>query len=178
MDNIKVFVLLAGMVALFGVVGGMLGGQSGMLFALVIAAVMSAVMYFNSGKMALKAYQAQVVSRDQAPELHDMVDRLRQRAGLPMPQVAIAPHDQPNAFATGRSTDNAIVCVTSGLMALVDRDEAEGVIAHELAHVKHRDILISTIAATIGSAIMMMVQMAQFAAIFGVAFVALATASK
>ena len=153
MDNIKVFVLLAGMVALFGVVGGMLGGQSGMLFALVISAVMSAVMYFNSGKMALKAYRAQVVSRDQAPELHDMVDRLRQRAGLPMPQVAIAPHDQPNAFATGRSADNAIVCVTSGLMALVDRDEAEGVIAHELGHIKNRDMLLQTISATMAGAI-------------------------
>jgi len=153
MDNIKVFVLLAGMVALFGVVGGMLGGQSGMLIALVISAVMSALMYFNSGKMALKAYQAQVVSREQAPELHEMVDRLRQRAGLPMPQVAIAPHDQPNAFATGRSADNAIVCVTSGLMALVDRDEAEGVIAHELGHIRNRDMLLQTISATMAGAI-------------------------
>jgi heat shock protein HtpX len=153
MDNIKVFVLLAGMVALFGVVGGMLGGQSGMLIALVISAVMSALMYFNSGKMALKAYQAQVVSREQAPELHEMVDRLRQRAGLPMPQVAIAPHDQPNAFATGRSADNAIVCVTRGLMALVDRDEAEGVIAHELGHIKNRDMLLQTISATMAGAI-------------------------
>ena len=153
MDNIKVFVLLAGMVALFGVVGGMLGGQSGMLIALVISAVMSAVMYFNSGKMALKAYRAQVVSREQAPELHEMVDRLRQRAGLPMPQVAIAPHDQPNAFATGRSADNAIVCVTRGLMALVDRDEAEGVIAHELGHIRNRDMLLQTISATMAGAI-------------------------
>jgi heat shock protein HtpX len=153
MDNIKVFVLLAGMVALFGVVGGMLGGQSGMLIALVLSAVMSAVMYFNSGKMALKAYRAQVVSREQAPELHEMVDRLRQRAGLPMPQVAIAPHDQPNAFATGRSADNAIVCVTKGLMALVDRDEAEGVIAHELGHIRNRDMLLQTISATMAGAI-------------------------
>jgi heat shock protein HtpX len=133
MSNVKVFVLLAGMVALFGVVGGMLGGHNGMLLALAISAVMSFVMYFNSGKMALRAYGAQVVTREQAPELYDMVDRLRQRAGLPMPQVAIAPHQQPNAFATGRNAEHAVVCVTRGLMDLVNRDEAEGVIAHELA---------------------------------------------
>jgi len=153
MDNVKVFVLLAGMVALFGVVGGMLGGQSGMLLALAIAAVMSFVMYFNSGKMALRAYRARIVGRDEAPELYDMVDRLRQRAGLPMPQVAIAPHRQPNAFATGRNADHAVVCVTEGLLALVDRDEAEGVIAHELGHIRNRDMLLQTISATMAGAI-------------------------
>ena len=153
MDNLKVFVLLAGMVALFGVVGGMLGGQSGMLLALVIAAVMSFVMYFNSGKMALRAYRARIVGRDEAPELYDMVDRLRQRAGLPMPQVAIAPHQQPNAFATGRNAEHAVVCVTEGLMALVNRDEAEGVIAHELGHIRNRDMLLQTISATMAGAI-------------------------
>lgn len=153
MDNVKVFVLLAGMVALFGVVGGMLGGQSGMLLALAIAAVMSFVMYFNSGKMALRAYHARIVGRDEAPELYDMVDRLRQRAGLPMPQVAIAPHRQPNAFATGRNADHAVVCVTEGLLALVDRDEAEGVIAHELGHIRNRDMLLQTISATMAGAI-------------------------
>jgi heat shock protein HtpX len=153
MSNVKVFVLLAGMVALFGVVGGMLGGQNGMLFALAISAVMSFVMYFNSGKMALRAYGAQVVTRDQAPELYDMVDRLRQRAGLPMPQVAIAPHQQPNAFATGRNAEHAVVCVTQGLMDLVNRDEAEGVIAHELGHIRNRDMLLQTVSATMAGAI-------------------------
>lgn len=153
MDNVKVFVLLAGMVALFGVVGGMVGGQSGMLVALVIAAIMSGVMYFNSGKMALKAYRAQVVSREQAPELYDMIDGLRQRAGLPMPQLAMAPHDQPNAFATGRNPENAVVCVTKGLLQLVDRDEVEGVIAHELGHIKNRDMLLQTLSATMAGAI-------------------------
>lgn len=153
MNNVKVFVLLAGMVALFGVVGSMLGGQSGMLMALVIAAIMSAVMYFNSGKMALKAYRAQVVSREQAPEIYDIVDRLRQRAGLPMPQVAIAPHEQPNAFATGRNAEHAVVCVTQGLVQLVNRDEIEGVIAHELGHVKNRDMLLQTLSATMAGAI-------------------------
>lgn len=153
MNNLKVFVLLAGMVALFGVVGGMLGGQTGMLLALVIAAVMSGVMYFNSGKMALRAYRAQVVSREQAPEIYEIVDRLRQRADLPMPQVAIAPHEQPNAFATGRNPEHAVVCVTQGLVQLVNRDEIEGVIAHEIGHIKNRDMLLQTLSATMAGAI-------------------------
>ena len=153
MNNLKVFILLAGMVALFGVVGEMLGGQSGMLLALVIAAVMSGVMYFNSGKMALRAYRAQVVRREQAPEIYEFVDRLRQRAGLPMPQVAIAPHEQPNAFATGRSPEHAVVCVTQGLVQLVNRDEIEGVIAHEIGHIKNRDMLLQTLSATMAGAI-------------------------
>jgi heat shock protein HtpX len=152
-NNLKVFMLLAGMAALFGVVGGMLGGQNGMLLALVIAAVMSGFMYFNSGKMALRAYRAQIVTREQAPEIHEIVDSLRQRAGLPMPQVAIAPHEQPNAFATGRSPEHAVVCVTQGLVQLVNRDEIEGVIAHELAHIKNRDMLLQTLSATMAGAI-------------------------
>lgn len=153
MGNVKVFVLLAGMVALFGVVGGMLGGESGMMVALAIAAVMSFVMYLNSGKMALRAYKAQIISREQAPELYDLVDQLRQRAGLPMPTLAVAPHAQPNAFATGRSPEHAVVCVTQGLMQLVDRNELAGVIAHELGHIKNRDMLLQTISATMAGAI-------------------------
>jgi len=153
MGNVKVFVLLAGMVALFGVIGGLLGGQSGMLLALVLAAVMSFVMYFNSGKMALKAYQARIVSREQAPELYEIVDRLRQRAGLPMPTLAIAPHAQPNAFATGRNPGNAVVCVTAGLMQMVDRDELAAVLAHELGHIRNHDMLLQTISATMAGAI-------------------------
>jgi heat shock protein HtpX len=131
----------------------MLGGQNGMLLALAISAVMSFVMYFNAGKMALRAYGAQVVTREQVPELYDMVDRLRQRAGLPMPQVAIAPHQQPNAFASGRNAEHAVVCVTQGLMDLVNRDEAEGVIAHELGHIRNRDMLLQTVSATMAGAI-------------------------
>jgi heat shock protein HtpX len=153
MNNVKVFVLLAGMVALFGVVGGMLGGQGGMLMALVIAAVMSFVMYFNSGKMALKAYNARLVSREEAPDLYQLVDELRTRAGLPMPTLAIAPHEQPNAFATGRSPEHAVVCVTEGLRKMVDRDELAGVIAHELGHVKNHDMLLQTLSATMAGAI-------------------------
>jgi heat shock protein HtpX len=153
MNDVKVFVLLAGMVALFGVIGGMLGGESGMLVALVLAATMSLVMFFNSGKMALRAYRAQVITREEAPELFDLVDGLRQRAGLPMPQLAVAPHQQPNAFATGRNPENAVVCVTQGLVDLVERDELEGVIAHELGHIKNRDMLLQTLSATMAGAI-------------------------
>jgi heat shock protein HtpX len=163
MNNVKVFVLLAGMVALFGVVGGMLGGQSGMLFALVIAAVMSFIAYFNSSKVALRAYRAQIVTREQAPELYEIVDRLRQRAGLPMPAVAIAPHAQPNAFATGRNAGHAVVCVTDGLMKLVSSDELEGVIAHELGHVRNRDMLLQTLSATMAGAITNLARFGLFA---------------
>lgn len=163
MGNVKVFVLLAGMVALFGVVGGMLGGQGGMLVALAIAAVMSFVMYFNSGKMALRAYKAQIIQREQAPELYDLVDQLRQRAGLPMPTLAVAPHAQPNAFATGRSPETAVVCVTQGLMQLVDRDELAGVLAHELGHIKNRDMLLQTISATMAGAITNLARFGMFA---------------
>ena len=163
MNNVKVFVLLAGMVALFGVVGGMLGGQSGMLFALVIAAVMSFIAYFNSSKVALRAYRAQLVTREQAPELYGIVDRLRQRAGLPMPAVAIAPHAQPNAFATGRNAGHAVVCVTEGIMKLVTPDELEGVIAHELGHVRNRDMLLQTLSATMAGAITNVARLGLFA---------------
>jgi len=163
MNAVKVFVLLAGMVALFGVVGGMLGGQGGMLFALVIAAVMSFVAYFNSSKVALRAYRAQLVTREQAPELYEIVERLRQRAGLPMPAVAIAPHAQPNAFATGRNAGHAVVCVTDGIMKLVSPDEIEGVIAHELGHVRNRDMLLQTLSATMAGAITNVARLGLFA---------------
>ncbi|MGQ0537768.1 MAG: zinc metalloprotease HtpX [Gemmatimonadaceae bacterium] len=153
MNNMKVFALMAGMTALFIVVGGALGGQNGMFLALAFAGVMNFAMYFMSSKMVLKAYRAQVVDANQAPELYAMVDRLRQRAGLPMPTVAIAPHDQPNAFATGRNPEHAVVCVTQGLVSLMSRDEIEGVIAHELAHIKNRDMLLQTLTATMAGAI-------------------------
>ena len=129
MGNARVFLLMAGMTALFGVVGRSLGGSQGMWLALGLAAVMNLVAWFGSAGAALRAYQARVVSPAEAPELHAMVDRLRQRAGLPMPAVAIAPHRQPNAFATGRNPGNAVVCVTQGLLGLVNADEFEGVLA-------------------------------------------------
>src|SRR5215204_3863781 len=123
MNNFKVFALMAGMTALLGMVGGYFGGQSGMVMALLFAGAMNVFMYFTSHKMVLRMYKAQIVTEAQAPQLYRMVDRLRQRAGLPMPTVAIAPHDQPNAFATGRNPENAVVCVTEGLMKLMSRGE-------------------------------------------------------
>ena len=135
MSNIKVFALMAGMTALFGAVGGLIGGQGGMMMALVFAALMNVVMYWASAKMVLKMYGAQTVTEREAPELYRMVDRLRNRAGLPMPTVAIAPHPQPNAFATGRNPQNAAVCVTEGILELLDERELRGVLGHELAHV-------------------------------------------
>jgi heat shock protein HtpX len=153
MNNVKVFGLLAGMTALFGAIGFALGGEGGMMIALVMAALMNVFMYYNSGKMVLRMYKAQVVSEAEAPELYRMVDRLRQRADLPMPTVAIAPHAQPNAFATGRNYEHAVVCVTEGLMKIMDERELEGVIAHELAHIKNRDMLLQTVTATLAAAI-------------------------
>src|SRR5215211_9447251 len=146
MNNVKVFVLMAGLTSLFVAVGGYFGGQGGMVMAFVFAGLMNFFMYFASSKMVLRMYGARVVTEREAPELYQMVDRLRQRAGLPMPTVAIAPHAQPNAFATGRNPEHAVVCVTEGIMRLVSRDELEGVIAHELAHIKNRDMLLQTIA--------------------------------
>jgi len=128
---------------------------------------MNIFMLFSSHKMVLRMYKAQVVDRSQAPQLYEMVDRLRQRAGLPMPTVAIAPQDQPNAFATGRNPENSVVCVTRGLMQLLGKEEMEGVIAHELAHIKNRDMLLQTVTATMAGAISMLAQMAMWARIFG-----------
>jgi len=164
MNRLKVFVLLAGLTGLLIGIGGYFGGQSGMLMAFVMAAGMNFFMYFASHKIVLRMYRAKVVSAAEAPELFAMVDRLRQRAGLPMPTVAIAPHDQPNAFATGRDPEHAVVCVTDGLMRILDRAETEGVIAHELAHIKNRDMLLQTVAATMAGAIS---NLAYFGMFFG-----------
>ena len=167
MNNIKVFVLMAGLTAIFAGIGQYVGGQSGAVVALLLAGVMNLVMYWTSSTMVLRAYGAQTVTAAQAPELYAMVDRLRQRAGLPMPTVAIAPHAQPNAFATGRNPEHSVVCVTAGLMQLVTPEELEGVIAHELAHISNRDMLLQTITATFAGAISYLGTMAQYAAIFG-----------
>ena len=162
MNNVKVFALLAGMTALFGALGAWFGGQSGMIMALLFAGVMNVVMYYNSSKMVLRMYNAHVVDESQAPDLYRMVDRLRQRAGLPMPTVAIAPHEQPNAFATGRNPENAVVCLTEGILRLMPASEIEGVIAHELAHIKNRDMLLQTVTATMAGAIGMLANIAAF----------------
>jgi heat shock protein HtpX len=124
-----------------------------MWLALAFAAAMNFMAYFGSAQAVLRAYRARVVSAGEAPQLHAMVDRLRRRADLPMPAVAVAPHQQPNAFATGRDPEHAVVCVTQGLLELVDEDELEGVLAHELAHVKNRDMLLQTVSATLAGAV-------------------------
>ena len=152
-NNMKTMVLMAGLLGLFLVLGQLLGGSSGMLMALVIGGALNFIMYFFSDKLVLKMYGAKPIAREDQPALYDMVDRLRQRAGLPMPKVAIADHAQPNAFATGRNPERAVVAVTSGLLAAVPTDEVEGVIAHELAHIKNRDMLITTVAAGLAAAI-------------------------
>jgi heat shock protein HtpX len=153
MNNVKTFVLMAGLMGLFLLVGQLLGGAQGLVAALIFGSVFNFIMYFFSDRLVLRMYGAQKVTEEQAPELYRMVDRLRQRAGLPMPVVAVAPHEQPNAFATGRSPNHAVVAVTTGILKYMPQDELEGVIAHELAHVKNRDMLISTIAAGIAGAI-------------------------
>ena len=153
MNNVKTFVLMAGLMALFLVVGDLLGGNQGLVLALALGSLMNLGMFFFSDKLVLRMYRAQVVTEQEAPELYRMVDRLRQRAGLPMPVVAVADQAQPNAFATGRSPSRAVVAVTTGLLRSMPGDELAGVIAHELAHIKNRDMLISTIAAGIAGAI-------------------------
>lgn len=153
MNNVKTFVLMGALVALFGAAGQLLGGSQGLVMALVFGSLFNFVMYFFSDRLVLKMYRAQVVTEAQAPELYRMVDRLRQRAGLPMPVVAVAPHEQPNAFATGRSPSKAVVAVTTGILKSMPQEELEGVIAHELAHIKNRDMLIATVAAGIAGAL-------------------------
>jgi len=148
-------------------IGGLIGGRSGMTFALVMAFGMNFVTYWFSDKIVLRMYGARPVSESEAPELYSMVRRLAQRAELPMPKVYIMDQDQPNAFATGRNPNHGAVAVTTGIMRILSREELEGVISHELAHIKHRDILVSTVAATIAGAISYLAQMAQWAMIFG-----------
>ncbi len=167
MSNVKVFVLMAGLTALFVAIGGAVGGQAGAVMALLFAGAMNLFMYWNSGSMVLKAYGARIVTPAEAPEIYEMVDRLRQRAGLPMPTVAVAPHAQPNAFATGRDPEHAVVCVTEGIVQLVNREELEGVIAHELAHIKNRDMLLQTVTATMAGAISNLAMIAQWGALLG-----------
>ncbi len=162
MNAFRTAALMAAMLVLFALVGQALAGPRGMMLAFVIAIGLNVASYWFSDKMVLKMYGAKEVSRADAPELVDMVDRLRQRADLPMPRVAIIPQDQPNAFATGRNPDNAVVAVTEGIMRTLDRDELAGVIAHELAHIQNRDMLTSTVAATLAAAITLLARFGIF----------------
>jgi heat shock protein HtpX len=155
------------MTVLFVLLGGMLGGEQGMVMAFIFAGLMNFASYWWSDRIVLWMYGAQEVSEAQAPDFHALVRRLAQRAGLPMPKVYVIPTDTPNAFATGRNPQHAAVAATEGILRILTPDELEGVMAHELGHVRNRDILISTIAATLAGAIMMLARMAQFAAMFG-----------
>jgi heat shock protein HtpX len=167
MNGLKTMVLMVTLTLMLVFFGGLLGGKTGMTFALVMAFGMNFISYWFSDKIVLAMYGARQVTEAEAPELYGIVRRLAQKAGLPMPKVYIVDQDQPNAFATGRNPEHAAVAATTGILRILSREELEGVIAHELAHVKHRDILVGTIAAAIAGAISYLAQMAQWAMIFG-----------
>jgi heat shock protein HtpX len=161
---VKTAMLMAAIMALFGIVGGMIGGKSGMLLALMFGGAMNVFSYWFSDRLVLKMYNAQEVDETSAPQLFAMVRELAQRAHLPMPRVYLIQEDQPNAFATGRNPEHAAVAATTGILQILSARELRGVMAHELAHVAHRDILISTISATMAGAIS---ALANFAMLFG-----------
>jgi len=167
MNMFKTFILLFGLTLFFIFIGNAIGGKQGATIALVIALAMNFFSYWFSDKIVLKMYGAKPVTEAEAPEFYSLVRRLASKASMPMPKVYIIDEDQPNAFATGRNPEHAAVAATTGIMRILSKEELEGVMAHELAHVKHRDILIGTIAATIAGAISYMAHMAQWAAIFG-----------
>jgi heat shock protein HtpX len=168
MSNVfKTAILLAILTAMLVLLGGAVGGRQGMLIAFFLAMVMNFVSYWWSDKIVLSMYGAQPIEEAQAPGLYGMVHRLASKARIPMPRVYMIPSDQPNAFATGRNPQHAVVAVTEGIMRILDDDELEGVLAHELAHVANRDVLIGTIAATLAGAITYLAHMAQWAAFMG-----------
>lgn len=167
MEQIKTFLLLGSLSVLLVFLGGYLGGTGGMIIALVMAGGMNFYAYYFSDTMILKHYNAQEVDPREAPVLYRVVERLVERADMPMPKVYIIHDHIPNAFATGRNPEHAAVAITTGLLELLNEDEIEGVMAHELSHVEHRDILVATIAATIAGAIAFIANMMQFGAMFG-----------
>jgi heat shock protein HtpX len=167
MNTLKTVVLLTFMTVLLVFAGAAIGGRSGMIIAFGMALVMNFVSYWFSDKIVLSMYRAQPVTEAQAPDLYGSVRRLSQKAGLPMPKVYIIPEQALNAFATGRNPQHGVVAVTEGILRVLSREELEGVLSHELSHIKHRDILTGTIVATIAGAISMLAQMAQWAMIFG-----------
>ena len=167
MNTIKTALLLGALTGLLMFIGGFFGGQKGVILAFFFAMVLNFGSYWFSDTLVLKMYQARPVSESEAPGLHAMVKNLAMKASLPMPRLFIVPGDTPNAFATGRNEHHAVVAVTEGILRILNRDELEGVIAHELTHIKQRDILIGSIAATLAGAIVMLANMAQWAAMFG-----------
>ncbi len=167
MNAFKTALLLGGLSAVLVIAGGAIAGEQGLWFGFLMALGMNAFSYFFSDKMALAMSGAKPVSREQAPRLYSLTEGLCQRAGLPMPRLYVIPQAAPNAFATGRNPQNAAVAVTAGLLELMTEEEVQGVIAHELGHVKNRDILTASIAATIAGAITFIAQMGQFRMMFG-----------
>jgi heat shock protein HtpX len=167
MNQFKTFFLMLVLTALFILVGSAIGGKSGAIYAFVFAALMNFFAYWFSDKIVLRMYGAQEVSQSEAPELYQVVGELTNKASLPMPKVYIIENDTPNAFATGRNPEHAAVAVTTGILRILSKEELMGVIGHELSHIQHRDILISTMAATIAGAISMLASIARWGAIFG-----------
>jgi heat shock protein HtpX len=166
-NQLKTLFLMTLLTIMLVGIGALLGGKSGMTIALLMAFGMNFITYWFSDKIVLKMYGARSITESEAPDYYNMVRRLATSAGLPMPKVYIIDEDQPNAFATGRNPEHGAVAVTSGIMRILSREELEGVIGHELAHIKHRDILVSTMVATIAGAITYLAQMAQWSMIFG-----------
>src|SRR5256886_15309477 len=165
-NTFKTAFLLTSLTLLLMFVGRVFGGQNGMLIALALAAVMNFISYFYSDKIALAMYRAKPVTREELPRAYAAVERLTQKIGIPMPKIYVIPTDSPNAFATGRNPGHASVAVTHGILGLLNDEELEGVLAHELGHVNNRDILISSVAATIAGAITMLASIGRCAMIF------------
>lgn len=165
--RVRTTLLLALLTVLILWIGRMLGGQNGMIIALILAAVMNIGSYWFSDKIVLSMYRAQPIDEHQAPEIYRIVRDLAMEADMPMPRVYLIPEETPNAFATGRNPQNAVVAVTEGLVHILTKQEIRGVIAHEMGHIKNRDILVSSIAATLAGAIMVLADMARWGAIFG-----------
>ncbi len=165
--TIRSVILLGFLTGLFLFVGNLVGGKVGMTIALILAGIMNFIAYFFSSKIVLAMYGAREIPYQEAPWLHNMVEELARRANIPKPRIYLVPMEQPNAFATGRGPSDGIVAVTAGILRLLDRDELRGVLAHELGHIKNRDVLVATMAATIAGAISYLVSMFQWALIFG-----------
>ena len=167
MNQFKTFILMLALTGIFILVGTAIGGRSGAVYAFIFAGLMNFIMYWFSDKIVLRMYGAKEVSQGEAPDLYQIVGELVNKASLPMPKVYVMENDTPNAFATGRNPEHAAVAVTTGILRILSKEELKGVIGHELSHIQHRDILISTIAATIAGSISMLASMARWGAIFG-----------
>jgi heat shock protein HtpX len=166
-NTFKTTLLLTALTLFLLFMGSVFGGQRGLVLAFGLAVVMNFVSYFFSDKLALAAYRAQPVTREQLPRAYEVVERLTQKMGIPMPKIYVIPNDSPNAFATGRNPNHASVAVTEGILNLLNDEELEGVLAHELGHVRNRDILISSVAATLAGAITLLARMGYWASLFG-----------